>query len=172
MASLMIPNNIWEFIKSWEGGDTLTDDADDTGGLTRWGISQANNPGVDVRNLTESEAQKIYFDKYFIGSNTDELPAFMQLVHFNCAVNCGPITAVKILQRVVGASVDGIAGPQTIGKAHHYFKGPRFFVTWYLTHQALYYFNIVERRRSQHKWLKGWIRRTIDAAWITAVDHG
>lgn len=163
---------MWEFIQSWEGGDAITDDADDTGGLTRWGISQANNPDVDVRNLTEAGAQRIYFEKYFLGSHANELPEFMQLVHFNCAVNCGVGTAVKILQNVIGAKVDGKAGPKTIGKANHYFKGPRTFVSWYLTRQALYYFNIVERRRSQHKWLAGWMRRTIDAAWITAVDHG
>lgn len=168
----MIPDHIWQFIQSWEGHDTLTDDPNDTGGLTRYGISSVNNPDIDVRNLSEMDAQLIYSERYWQGSRADELPEFMQLMHFNCAVNCGPSTAAKVLQRVIGAKVDGKIGPQTLGKAHHYFKGPRTFTVWYATYQALYYFNIVERRKSQHVWLKGWIRRTFDAAWVTAVNHG
>lgn len=167
-----IPAHIWDFIKSWEGHDTITDDKDDTGGLTRWGVSQVNNPDVDVRNLSEFDAEQIFNERYYQASKADELPEYMQLVHTNCAVNCGVGTSAKILQKTIGVKADGKIGPQTLGAVRHYFKTPRYFTGWYLTWQALYYFNIVERRKSQHKWLKGWVRRTIDAAWITAVNFG
>lgn len=165
-------DQIWTFIKKWEGGSAITNDPKDTGGLTKYGISKVNNPDIDVANLTEMDAQLIFEERYYIPAKCEEIPAFMRLVHMNCAVNCGVKTSIKTLQRVLGAKVDGIAGPQTIGRANHYFKGPRVFVGWYLTYQAMYYFNIVERRRSQHKWLRGWIRRTIDAAWQSAVNYG
>ena len=44
----MIPNYIWSFIKSWEGHDAITNDRDYTGGRTRLGISEANNPDIDM----------------------------------------------------------------------------------------------------------------------------
>ena len=47
-----------------EGSDTITDDPRDPGGLTRWGISAAAHPGVDIRNLTRELAAEIYRTSY------------------------------------------------------------------------------------------------------------
>ena len=96
----------------------------------------------------------------------------MQAVQFNCAVNCGVGTARKILQRTVGAYPDGKVGVKTRAKIALYENKPRRFLTWYLTNQSLYYFSIVLRRREQEIWLKGWMRRTFDAMYITAVNIG
>jgi lysozyme family protein len=167
-----LPDHIWRFIKTWEGGNTVTNDSDDTGGLTKYGISQVNNPDVDVRNLTEVDAEILFYERYYLASKCDRIHPFMSLVQMNCAVNCGVRTAIKCLQKTIGAKPDGVFGEKTFNKVSNYSKSPRIFISWYLTHQAMYYFNIVERKRSQHKWLKGWIRRTIDAAWLSAVKYG
>ncbi len=43
-----------------EGGSRVTDDPDDRGGLTRYGISQRSYPDLDIRNLTEDQAKEVY----------------------------------------------------------------------------------------------------------------
>lgn len=40
-----------------EGGAKFTDIAGDRGGATKYGISQAAYPNVDIRNLTEASAR-------------------------------------------------------------------------------------------------------------------
>jgi lysozyme family protein len=169
---MILPENIWKFVKRWEGGDAITNNPDDTGGLTKFGISQANNPDVNIRELTESKAKSLYLERYWRTAKCNEVPKFMQLIQFNCAVNCGPSTARKILQKSVGAKADGRIGPNTKNRIMRFGNNPRVFVGKYLTFQVLYYFNIVQRRKSQHVWLKGWVRRTLDAMWITAVTYG
>ena len=168
---MSIPTHIWKFIESWEGGDTITDDKDDTGGLTRWGISQVNNPDVDVRNLTKEKAIEIYLDRYWFPARCHELPAFMQLPVMNCAVNCGVSTAIKTLQKTVGVETDGKFGPQTMAKVKHYF-GVKKFTVAFLSWQLIYYFRIVERRSSQFKWLRGWLNRSLSAGFDNAVRYG
>lgn len=167
----MIPEDVWSFIKTWEGGDTFTDDPLDPGRATKWGISQANNPDVDVRNLTELDAQLIYEKRYWEAAHCHELSEWMQLIHFNCAVNCGVSTAVKCLQRTIGSKPDGIFGKFTKDKVNNYFGEKKFTVN-YLGWQFIHYFRIVERRGSQFKWLRGWSNRTLSAAWQTAVRYG
>ena len=44
----------------------------------------------------------------------DELATGVDLMVFDIAVNSGPGTAGKILQRVIGATVDGAIGPKTV----------------------------------------------------------
>ena len=43
-----------------EGGAIFTDDPNDAGGATKYGISQRAYPNVDIRNLTEQQAREIY----------------------------------------------------------------------------------------------------------------
>ena len=169
---MRIPDYIWKFIKSWEGGDTTTNDKDDTGGLTRWGMSQNNNPDVDVKNLTEDQAKSIYFKRYWTVAYCDEIPDFMQLIQFNCSVNCGPNTAIKTLQKAIGVKSDGVVGELTRKALKNYKHGAKRFTLSYLSWQCLYYFNIAHRRESQFKWLRGWVRRSLGACWETAVKFG
>lgn len=167
-----LPDSVWSFIKRWEGGSSFTNDKDDTGGATRYGISKNNNPDIDVKNLTEQGAKQIMRNRYWLMSHAHDIPDYMQLIQMNCAVNCGNRAAIKILQKTIGTKADGLFGNKSYQAAQGYKKGARQFAITYLAFQAMYYFNIVERRKSQHKWLKGWIRRTLDAAWQTAVSYG
>ena len=168
----MIPDYIFDFVGEWEGWDKVTNHPADKGGLTKYGISQAANPDIDIERLTKLDAKLILKERYWDKSNCKDLFEYMQLVQFNCAVNCGVGTARKILQRTVGAYPDGKVGVKTRAKIALYENKPRRFLTWYLTNQSLYYFSIVLRRREQEIWLKGWMRRTFDAMYITAVNIG
>jgi len=166
----MIPQYIFEFLMRWEGGSKITNHASDTGGLTKYGISQKHNPDINVADLTEEEAKNVYFLRYWFPSKCPQLESYMQLVQFNCAVNCGVNTANKILQKVLGVTPDGVIGPVTFKALKDYSGGAELFVCTYLTYQVLFYLKIILRNSSQEVWVKGWLRRSFSAGWVTAVN--
>lgn len=86
----------------------------DPGGSTNFGISQKSYPNLDIKNLTKSEAIKIYLRDYWLPLRLDELPEVLRLCLFDCAINQGTNVAIKFLQASVGTVVDGKIGPMTI----------------------------------------------------------
>ena len=64
-----------------------TNDPNDPGGLTRFGISQKYNPDVDVANLTLEQAKEIYLNRYWIPAGCDEAPYPMDICLFDARVN-------------------------------------------------------------------------------------
>lgn len=93
----------------------------DPGGATRYGISEAVARAAgyrgDMRNLPVSLAQTIYRREYWDAVRADELPPALRYAVFDAAVNSGVKQSVKWLQRSIGATDDGIVGPQTITMA-------------------------------------------------------
>ena len=81
------------FVLNAEGGEKITDDPRDRGGLTRWGISQTAYPKLDIRSLTRAQAEQIYRTDYWLLGCCDGLPPPLALMHFDCAVNMGIATA-------------------------------------------------------------------------------
>lgn len=94
-----------------EGG--LADNPHDPGGLTNYGISQRAYPSLDIRALTEADARAIYRRDYWLAPRLDRLPPGLALAAFDCAVNQGTGTAVRLLQAALGVTVDGVIGPKT-----------------------------------------------------------
>lgn len=68
-----------------EGGDKLVVDS---GGPTRFGISQKANPDLNIANLTRPQAAARY-RKYWAQVGADQLPPALALVAFDTAVNHG-----------------------------------------------------------------------------------
>jgi lysozyme family protein len=95
-----------------EGG--VTDDANDPGGLTKYGISQAAYPSLDIRNLTLDDAKAIYKRDYWDRVRAGELVPPLALLAFDAAVNNGVRRAIQWLQVAVGAKADGVFGPATM----------------------------------------------------------
>lgn len=85
----------------------------DPGGATRWGISQAAHPSVDLEHLTREGAAAIYRTEYWDRLDCEALPAALRLPVFDGAVQHGVRVAVKLLQQSVGAQPDGVMGPET-----------------------------------------------------------
>jgi lysozyme family protein len=110
-----------------EGGLSLekTDPGNWTGGKigkgelkgTKYGISAAAFPNLDIRNLTLDDVKPIYKRKYWDAVGGDSLPAGFDLVTWDYGVNSGPARALRDAQAVVGAAVDGKLGPATLAKA-------------------------------------------------------
>lgn len=91
----------------------LSDHKDDAGRLTKYGISQAAYPGLDIANLSKDDAIKIYKRDYWDKAQCLELPYPLDVMVFDTAVNHGVTKAVKILQESLGLKADGIIGQQT-----------------------------------------------------------
>lgn len=97
-----------------EGGDTITDDPKDPGGLTKYGISQRAYPNENIRDLTLDRAKALYRRDYWDAVRGDDLPWPVCLMVFDCAVNQGQQTAIRILQRSMKLYEDGVIGPVTL----------------------------------------------------------
>lgn len=133
---------IMEMVLSDEGGLSL--DRSDPGGVTKWGISERANPGVNIRALSRDQAIAIYkrdwWDKYGYGRISNYT---LCLKVFGHAINIGwtdkPVLASRahlylqeaaneVIQAGFGAhlqylgpagraillKVDGVLGPHTI----------------------------------------------------------
>ncbi len=102
-----------EFVRRWEGGyQNNPDDVGNwTGGRkgqgiqkgTNFGISAASYPDLDIINLTQSQADAIYFKDYWVASGADKLPWPYCLLAFDTAVLHG-VSASKKWQQEVGAN--------------------------------------------------------------------
>lgn len=90
-----------------EGG--YSNDPQDPGGETNWGISQRAYPRVNIKALSKADAKMIYFKDYWSPLG-DAHPAIKFQV-FDFAVNGGLSTGLRKLQSAVGVADDGHWGP-------------------------------------------------------------
>lgn len=95
-----------------EGG--LSNEPDDPGGLTRYGISHAAYPTEDIANLTLERAKTLAKRDYWGPAGCDVVPDAVRYPLFDLAYNSGVGRAVRLLQRTVGETEDGIIGPRTL----------------------------------------------------------
>jgi lysozyme family protein len=109
-----------------EGGysDDRNDPGNWTGGKvgagelrgTKYGISAAAYPDLDIPNLTLYRAKAIYLTDYWARVGASRMPP--ALVVFDCAVNSGRTRAGQWLQQALGGlNVDGVIGPMTLAAA-------------------------------------------------------
>lgn len=80
---------------------------------TKFGISAAAYPRLDIENLTLERAKELYLLDYWNGCGCDLVPDGVNYVLFDMAVNSGVKAAIKSLQEVLHIQVDGIFGDQT-----------------------------------------------------------
>lgn len=104
-------------------GSTYVNIAADHGGPTRFGITARTLSAwrdvpcgpAEVEGLTSPEAAQIYRALYWApigGSFLASQAAATAL--FDVAVLCGPATAVRLAQGVIGTPSDGCMGPKTL----------------------------------------------------------
>ena len=152
-----------------EGGDTFTNDPRDAGGATKYGVT-ARTLGewrhlgrqatvAEVEALTEADARAIYTARYLRPFAAVSIaPLRAQLADFG--VTSGPATAIKALQRVLGVTVDGVIGDETLTAIQ--------VAPWRLTQNALvgarckFYSDLAERHPKDRAFLRGWIRRAVE----------
>jgi lysozyme family protein len=87
---------------------------DPDGGVTNFGISQKQNPDVDVPHLTRATAIALYQVKYWRPCGADSTPWPLCAVLFDAAVNQGVGEAIVLAQRACKLREDGVLGPVTL----------------------------------------------------------
>lgn len=81
------------------------------------GISTAAYPRENIKGMTRARAADICRRHFWNAVKDDELPAGLDLVAFDAAVNSGPARGAKWLQGAVDAVPDGKIGTATIAAA-------------------------------------------------------
>jgi lysozyme family protein len=141
-------------------GDYVND-PHDSGGETKYGISKKSYPQIDIKNLSIDAAIEIYKRDFFYRLHLDQIASIrVRWKVFDIAVNQGPGTAARHLQKIVGAKVDGKIGPETIEKSNAIDEKE---LLWKLMQEQIFrYVEIVSAQTIQLIFLKGWIRRAFD----------
>ena len=89
-----------KFILKWEGG--YTNDPNDPGGETNFGISKRSYPHEDIKNMTIKRAKEIYYQNYWLKAECDKLPTPLDVIVFDTAVNCGRSRAKEFMLSSLG----------------------------------------------------------------------
>ena len=154
-----------DYIFEVEGG--FTDDENDRGGKTNWGIAEeeAREFGYtgDMRNLTKDFAKNIYLKKYYLGNKLDKVVNDkVALSICDWAVNSGrngTKNAQIAINQLTNANldVDGIIGNKTLEAINS--VDPEKFLEVYHNLQRIYYKGKVEADRTQERFLTGWLNR-------------
>lgn len=92
----------WDLAQKWEGG--YSNDPDDRGGETNFGIAANFNPGVDVKKLTKQDAMDIYNRNYYQKSGADRMSPAVGLYLADAAFNQGLGGMTSIMKKAIGTS--------------------------------------------------------------------
>ncbi len=103
-----------------EGG--YVDNPKDPGGATNLGVTLATLSEwrgrpctkTEVRALTRADVAPIYEKNYWRAASCDQLPAGLDHIVFDLAVNSGVSRAKRYLQEAAGVTADGQIGPATL----------------------------------------------------------
>jgi lysozyme family protein len=152
-----------------EGGSKTTNDPDDSGGRTQYGISERAHPEAWADGkVTYQEARSIYEKIYILAEKFNLLPNFLKHQVVDHGVPSGPDTVARMLQQVLGVTADGVIGPKTLEAIEKYPGGKLFGIEVpgsvllnlaFRDARILHYATIAKRRPKDLKYLLGWIKR-------------
>tara|TARA_B110000003_G_C16480063_1_gene469215 strand:- start:191 stop:700 length:510 start_codon:yes stop_codon:yes gene_type:complete len=133
----------------------------DPGGETNLGVTkrvyQEHGGTKDMKDLLVEDVAPIYKKGYWDKMKGDDLPGGLDLCVFDFGVNAGPGRAAKFLQSMIGTTVDGGIGPNTLAKVEEYVRenGEHETVKKYQEMRQKYY----EQLSTFATFGKGWTRR-------------
>ena len=129
---------------------------------TKYGISAAEFPTLDIVNLTEAEAQVIYKSKYWLVLYEAIKDQFVTNKLFDLGVLFGQGTAIKILQTVLqpqfsNVKADEIFGPATLAAVNG--ADPHSLLLAYKTAFVSRAIQTGAQNPNDRPFVSGWIRR-------------
>lgn len=171
-----------------EGGKKYTNDPNDLGAGTKYGISDARDGKVDgladlnndgkgdkpIKDLSEDDAICMYKKQYYDPCKCDLINNELLALHvFDFAVNAGISRSIKYLQKTAGVGSDGIFGKQTLEAVNKTdlalpFINVRKEYYKRIAQQSLEEFEAKIKRKAttrekltktQYKYLNGWLNR-------------
>lgn len=164
-------------------GSEFTNDPSDSGGPTKYGITQATLSAwrrekvseQAVRTLTRDEARLIYYQRYVLDPGFGavlEISALVAAELVDTGVNTGPARATEMLQRCLNAfnrnqsdyrdvRVDGDCGASTITALKSFLKlrgldGEAVLLRALNALQGEFYISLAERRPKDEQFVYGW----------------
>lgn len=150
-------------ILKYEGGKV--DNKNDRGGRTAYGITQRTYDAycdahgrarADVWDIDAGTVADIYQRDYWLACHAFELPAPVDLVTFDAAVNSGPKRAIQWLQAAAGVEADGVIGPHTLAAVQA--AVPASLANAILARREAFYHQLAQQP-GQAVFLKGWLAR-------------
>lgn len=159
-------------ILKWEGSK-YTNDPNDPGGPTKYGVTLSTwkRVGVDKDNDGDIDAEDVklltvedcklvlklgYWDQWKADRILNQSVANILV---DWVYNSGT-AGIKIPQQLLGLEPDGNVGPVTIAAVNSADQEDLFNKIFEA--RKAFYANIVKRKPSQKKWLKGWMNRLND----------
>lgn len=170
----------FEKVIKLEGGYKLHTVKGDRGGMTYAGIARNFWPNWEGWNKIDSNqidseltgmVKKFYKKNFWdVFRGDDILFEKVAFIIYDFAVNAGIKTSIRLTQRIIGATPDGIFGPKTFGLLNAFIedeKDERIFITTFSLLKVFRYKDIClnDKRRyndkleSNLKFLCGWINR-------------
>ena len=154
-----------------EGGEAFTNDPDDPGGPTKFGVTlnalkawrgNYSLTAEDVASLERGEAEEIFRQAYMVKPRIEEIDDNAMFYNLaDAAVLHGPGTAIRWLQKAVNATIDGVIGPETLRQANHAMLDVYGVVTRFKELRVEHIMDRVADGRSHPKYLKGWVLRAV-----------
>jgi lysozyme family protein len=147
-----------------EGGSRFTNVSSDKGGATKYGISQAAYPTLDIPNLTEQQARDIYKRDYWDRVRGDDIKSDLIAENiFDTAVNMGVRTASRLVQITLSIDpADGIIGSASLAVINQ--QDEKIFIANFTLAKIARYAHICNKDSTQNKFLLGWINRALGGA--------
>jgi lysozyme family protein len=154
-----------EFVLKNEGAYVYR--ANDNGGATNFGITQetlsrwrGSAASVeDVKNLTVTEAEAIYLEKYWNKMLlSDVANQELATIILDAGINRGPGAITFYLQHILDLPEDGIMGHQTVNAINA--ADPKELARSLVKAIQRGYAQIVEHNPKQSEFIDGWIART------------
>jgi len=159
-------DDVLGFTLLWEGG--FSDNKNDPGGKTMNGVTQKTydsyrasikQPARTVLLLSEHERTDIYTSMYWDPCMCSEMSYPLALVVFDTAVNTGCKQAIRMLQKVLGATVDGVIGTETM-RLVRAVSDQRTLAIELIQMREQFYKDLIVRKPSMKVFEKGWYNRT------------
>ena len=146
----------------------------DPGGVTNLGCTKSTwekwcgrEVTVDeMKKLTPEDVSPLYQEKYWDKVSGNLLPAGVDYMMFDTAINSGPGRAVKLLQETVGVTADGFLGPMTLNAVTS--QPPAAVINSFLDHRLVW----LQSLPTWPTFGKGWARRVeeVRAAALTMAQ--
>ena len=163
------------FILSWEGG--FANIPGDRGGATNKGVTIATYRSVfgkertveDLKTITDIEWLHIFNTLFWSRWKADQIQSQAIANLLVDWVWTSGNYGIKIPQRVLGVSIDGIVGPKTLAAINGYPNQNELFAK--LWHEREDFFSRIATG-AQKKFLKGWLNRLNGIRYECLVCNG
>ena len=169
-------NKLAPFILKWEGG--FVNDPDDLGGATNMGVTigawkscgydKDGDGDIDVDDLhlltREDVVNRVLKPYYWDRWKADEIKSQSVANILVDWVWASGTHGIKIPQRLLGVTVDGIVGPKTIAAVNA--KNPRELFDMIKIARFDFIEDICRKRPANNKFKRGWMNRVNDIAYV------